>query len=128
MKMAMVSARLQALEAERAGNHERARLEHNALRRELAEGASGAELQSDGLRHDIDQQRDERLRAQAAVVADEKARQRQLLLQRTRERETLDTLEAHFRQAQQRRREHRDQAALDEGFLLGRGGSGQRED
>lgn len=122
MRMAMVSARLHAVEAEQQSNHEGGQREYYAVVHGLAGETSGAELQSEGLRRGVEQERAERLRAQAARLQAEQARQRQLLLERTRERETLDTLQQHFRRVQQRQRLRREQAALDEGFLLIRTG------
>ncbi|TAN21358.1 MAG: hypothetical protein EPN33_12085 [Acidobacteria bacterium] len=120
MKLSRLAARRQAITAAEAGNRAEARSEQSALLRDLSSEVSGAELQLAGLRHEIEAERAVRLRLEAVQAERAQLQQQLVLLHRTRERETLDTLEAHCREAERRERLRRDQAALDEAFLLRR--------
>lgn len=118
MKLSLLAARRQAIAAAEEGNRAQARSEQSALLRDLSTEVSGAELQLAGLRHEVEAERTARLRLEAVQAERAQLQQQLVLLHRTSERETLDTLAAHCREAERRNRLRRDQAALDEAFLL----------
>ncbi|MGH9466329.1 MAG: hypothetical protein ACRD1Y_03140 [Terriglobales bacterium] len=118
MKLSLLAARRQAAEQDRERERECERREQVELLDGLRDRLSGAELQAAGLRHAVDTLRTARLQAEAEQAAVAQAGQRQIWLERTRERETLSTLAAQCHEQEVRERRREDQAALDEAFLL----------
>jgi hypothetical protein len=118
LKMALASARLYAVQAEQSAQQAQERAQQETLLADLHLGTAGAELQSAGLRQTVGQQRQQRLREQAAAAQSAQTAQRAVLLDARRGRETLTTLAARFQQARERERTRREQAAQDEAYLL----------
>lgn len=123
MKVALAAARVGSArngldEARRQG-----RGEHEALLRDLHTPdatVSGAELQVSGLQRQAETGRELRLKEQLDRLKAAHALQVEILQARQRDRKTLDILEEDSRRAERRQRDRRDQAALDETYLLNR--------
>lgn len=120
MKVALAGARVGAARAGLDAARHQSREERDALQRELrgSDAVDGAELQVSGLQREAEAGREQRLREQLARLQAAHALQVEILQARQRERKTLDILEEHCVRAERRQQERREQAALDEAFLL----------
>lgn len=120
MKLSLAAARLNAaragLEQARAAGQQ----QQQAMRIALTDQLSGAELQVAMLQRQADTGREQRLQAKMAELQTAHAEQTQTLLGRTRDRKILDLLQAHCQKIERRNQLRREQAALDEAFLLGK--------
>ncbi|HUX65949.1 MAG TPA: hypothetical protein VMV31_00515 [Terriglobales bacterium] len=120
MKLSLAAARLHAaragLEQARAAGQQ----QQQAMRIALTDQLSGAELQVAVLQRQADAEREQRLQAHMAAMQSAHADQTDVLLGRTRDRKILDLLQAHCQKIERRNQLRREQAALDEAFLLGK--------
>jgi flagellar biosynthesis chaperone FliJ len=121
MKVALAAAHVGAARGGLDAARRQSRGEQDALQRELRDAehpVDGSALQASGLQREAESGREQRLREQLTRVQAAHALQVEVLTARRRERKTLDLLEERSREAQRRERDRREQAALDEAFLL----------
>lgn len=117
MKLAMVAGRLHAAQAGLSLAQATDRQQRDQVRADLEGQLSGAELHGADWLQRAAAAREARMEADVEAARVAHLAQCQALLERTRERKTLDTLESNHRAAQQREQARREQAQQDEAFL-----------
>lgn len=120
MKLALANARLQAARAGLEQARAASSAQQQATRAALTQRLSGAELHLAAMQEETAAGRELRLAGQVQEMKSAHSEQRTVLLDRTRERKILDLLHDHCQRIERREQLRREQAALDEAFLLGK--------